>query len=85
MLNLPEFEVIKKEVNSHYYRFTIQAIERKYHIDLKRRIANCNVKPKIKNKIDYIERELNMVSELYEIACKIFESDVEELKKEWDI
>lgn len=27
MLNSPEFEVIKKEVNSHYYRFTIQAIE----------------------------------------------------------
>lgn len=30
MLNLPEFEVIKKEVNSHYYRFTIQAIERPF-------------------------------------------------------
>lgn len=30
MLNLPEFKVIKKEVNSYYYRFTIQAIERPF-------------------------------------------------------
>ena len=30
MLNLPEFEVIKKEVNEHYYRFTIQATERPF-------------------------------------------------------
>ena len=32
MLNSPEFEVIKKEVNSHYYRFTIQAIERPFYV-----------------------------------------------------
>lgn len=57
--------------------------EKKYHLDLKRRINNCNIKPKIKNKIDYIEREMNMIPQLYEIACKLFENDVEELKNEW--
>lgn len=27
---------------------------------------------------------MNMIPELYEIACKLFENDVEELKAEWD-
>ena len=81
-------QIVRHKAKDNYaqrWNLLYSEFERKYHIDLKRRIANCNVKPKIKNKIDYIERELNMVSELYEIACKIFESDVEELKKEWDI
>ncbi|EJX2602027.1 TPA: Bro-N domain-containing protein [Clostridioides difficile] len=56
--------------------------EKKYHLDLKRRINNCDIKPKIKNKIDYIDREMNMIPQLYEIACKLFENDVEELKNE---
>lgn len=30
MLNLPEFDVIKKEVSEYYYRFTIQATERHF-------------------------------------------------------
>ena len=81
-------QIVEHKAKDNYaqrWNLLYSEFERKYHIDLKRRIANCNVKPKIKNKIDYIERELNMVSELYEIACKIFESEVEELKKEWDI
>lgn len=57
--------------------------EKKYHLNLKRRINNCDIKPKIKNKIDYIDREMNMIPQLYEIACKLFENDVEELKNEW--
>ena len=28
MLNLPEFEVIKKEVNEYYYKFTVVAKDR---------------------------------------------------------
>ena len=31
MLNLKEFEVIKREANEHYYRFTIEAKERPMH------------------------------------------------------
>ncbi|HEK5061743.1 TPA: transporter [Clostridioides difficile] len=57
--------------------------EKKYHLNLKRRINNCDIKPKIKNKIDYIDREMNMIPQLYEITCKLFENDVEELKNEW--
>lgn len=57
--------------------------EHKYHIDLSRRIKSCEIKPKIKNKIDYIERVLEMIPQLYEVACKLFENDVEKLKLEW--
>ncbi|EGT4145650.1 Bro-N domain-containing protein [Clostridioides difficile] len=57
--------------------------EKKYHLDLKRRINNCDIKPKIRNKIDYIDREMSMIPQLYEITCKLFENDVEELKNEW--
>ena len=36
-----------------------------------------------KNKMDLIDRELNMISQLYDLACKIFHSDVESLKSKW--
>lgn len=42
------------------------------------------IKPKIKNRMDYIDRGMGMIPQLYEVACKLFENDVEELKKEWD-
>lgn len=53
----------------------------KYHIDLKRRMEsyNKNNKPKIKSKVDYIDRVLNKIPELYEIATKLYESDIKEL------
>ena len=56
----------------------------KYHIDLKRRFNtyNENNKPKLKNKLDYIDKVLNKIPELYEIACKLYENDVKELVKE---
>lgn len=57
--------------------------EKKYHVDIKRRISSCDVKPKIKNKMDYIDRVMNMTSQLYELSCKLFENEVEKLKEEW--
>lgn len=33
--------------------------------------------------MDVIEREMKMVSQAYEICCKLFHEDVEELMKEW--
>jgi len=59
--------------------------ERKYRINLSKRIERDNVtaKPKIKSKIDYIDRNMNMIPQIYELACKIFENDVEKLKAEW--
>lgn len=57
--------------------------EKKYHVDIKRRMKNCEIKPKIKNKMDYIDRVMNMTSQLYELSCKLFENEVERLKEEW--
>lgn len=53
----------------------------KYHIDIKRRMEsyNKNNKPKVKSKVDYIDRVLNKIPELYEIATKLYESDIKEL------
>lgn len=60
--------------------------ERKYHVDLNRRLQSesiKDIKPKIKNKLDYIDRVMDKIPELYELGCKIFENDVEKLKSEW--
>ena len=35
--------------------------------------------------MDLIDRGMGMTAELFEIACKLFENDVDELKKEWDV
>jgi Rha family phage regulatory protein len=58
-----------------------QQFEMKYHIDLSRRLESYNAinKPKLKNKLDYIDKILNKIPELYEIACKLYENDVKEL------
>jgi hypothetical protein len=55
----------------------------KYHIDLDVKLENYNKshKPKLKNKIDYIDKVMNKIPELYEIACKLYETDVKELAK----
>lgn len=47
-------------------------------------MENSTIKPKVKNKMDYIDRELGMIPQLYETACKLFENDVEKLKAEWE-
>lgn len=57
--------------------------EKKYHVDIKRRMKNCEIKPKIKNKMDYIDRAMDMIPQLYELSCKLFENEVEKLKEEW--
>lgn len=60
--------------------------EKKYHINLKRRFENYNKSnsPKMKNKIDYIERIMKKLPELYEIATKLFEGDIKEIIKEYE-
>ena len=68
------------------YNILYSEFERKYHVDLSRRMKSNDIKdikPKIKNKMDYIDRIMNKIPELYEMACKIYENDVEQLKKEW--
>lgn len=33
---------------------------------------------------DVIDRQMEMIPQLYEICCKLFENDVQELLKEWE-
>lgn len=63
------------------WRELYRQFEMKYHIDLNKRFEAYNLthKPKIKNKVDYIDKIMNKIPELYEIACKLYESDVKEL------
>lgn len=58
--------------------------EMKYHINLKHRYETYNSehKPKMKNVLDYVDRVMGKVPELYEIACKLYENDVKELAEQ---
>lgn len=63
------------------WRELYRQFEMKYHIDLTKRLEayNGENKPKLKNKIDYIDKVLHKIPELYEIACKLYENDIKEL------
>lgn len=58
--------------------------ENKYHMNLSNRYEKYNKenKPKMRNKLDYIDKIMNKVPQLYEIACKLYENDVKELVDE---
>ena len=60
--------------------------EKKYHVNLSLRLTNYKdaYKPKLKNKLDVIDRQMNKIPQLYEVCCKLFESDVKVLMKEWE-
>ena len=67
------------------YNLLYKEFEKKYHCDLGLRLESYNNKnkPKMKNRMDYIDRVMNKIPQLYELTCKIFENDVESLKKQW--
>lgn len=62
-----------------YYEF-----EKKYHINLDARVKNYNSnnKPKL-SKLDYIEKVMNKLPQLYEIASKLYEGDVNKIIEEY--
>lgn len=66
------------------WRLLYREFENKYHIDLQKRLDNYNMinTPKCKNKLEYIDRVMNKIPELYEIAAKLFENDVKALIEE---
>ena len=78
--------VVRKAGNKYQERWKAlyQEFESKYHVDVKRRMDNYNKnnKPKINSKIDYIDKIMNMIPQLYEICCKLFYEDVEKLQEE---
>ncbi len=66
---------VVKHNNANYkdrWAVLYREFENKYHINLQHRFDkyNENNKPKCKNKLDYIDRVMNKVPELYEIAAK---------------
>ena len=65
--------------NRWYYLY--REFEEKYHMSLDARLSNYNLthKPKLKSKLDYVDKELGMLNELYDIAVKLYESDVNQL------
>ena len=66
------------------WRELYKQFEMKYHIDLGARLINYNKsnKPKLKNKVDYIDKVMNKIPELYEIAAKLYENDVKKLARD---
>lgn len=60
--------------------------EKKYHVNLSVRLENYKntYKPKLKNRIDVIDRQMEMIPQLYEICCKLYENDVKILMQEWE-
>lgn len=54
--------------------------ERKYHLNINTRMSNMDYSG---NKMDFIENELKMIPELYDVTCKIFEGSYSKLMKEW--
>lgn len=63
------------------WRLLYFEFEKKYHIDIKRRMENYNKvhKPKLKSKLDYIDFKMKKLPQLYEIACKLFEGDINQI------
>lgn len=69
----------QKRWNTLYREF-----DNKYHIRVYSRMEayNKHNKPKCKNRVDYIDKVMGKLPELYEIACKLYENDVKELVQE---
>lgn len=68
-------------------RWTVlyREFEAKYHFNLDVRINNYNKNPdnkRIKSKLEYVDRVLGMLDQLYELAVKLFHSDAEALIEE---
>jgi prophage antirepressor-like protein len=73
--------------NANYqerWRELYRQFEMKYHMDLTARFEryNSDHKPKLQNKLDYIDKVMGKIPELYEIACKLYAGDIKELVKE---
>jgi prophage antirepressor-like protein len=78
--------VVRKGGNKYQERWRelYKQFEMKYHLRLADQLERYNRthKPKIQNKVDYIDKVMSKIPELYEIACKLFENDVKELVDE---
>lgn len=76
--------VQNKEQYSQRWKALYHEFEMKYHINLSERCKNqhCKNKKLANNKVELIEKQLNMIPELYEVCCKLYEGDFNDIKKE---
>ena len=79
--------VVKHKTTNYQQRWNAlyREFDNKYHVDSKRRYENykeSGAKPKVSGRLDYIDKIMNMIPQLYEIACKLYKSDIEELVQE---
>ena len=67
------------------YALLYTEFEKKYRVNLSVRLENYknNYKPRLKNYLDVIDKQMNMIPELYEICCKLFENEYNEIMKTW--
>lgn len=79
------FHTKNPEALSRKWGLLYSEFEKKYHINLSVRYENYKnkFKPALKNKMDVIDRQMDMIPQLYEVCCKLFESDFIELRKVW--
>lgn len=57
--------------------------EKKYRINLNARLERVKSKT-IKNRMDVIDKNMNMIPQLFEICCKLYENDYNALMKTWE-
>ena len=62
------------------YSILYEEFNKKYHVNVGARIKHAQYKG---SNLDYIEKELHMLPELYELTCKLFESKYQSLIDSW--
>lgn len=76
-------QMVNKECYGDFggsWRMLYEEFDRKYHMNIRLRISNSGYKGSY---MDYIDHELGMIAELYDLACKLFESSYEQLIESW--
>lgn len=76
-------QIVNKECYGDFggsWRMLYEEFDRKYHMNIRLRISNSGYKGSC---MDYIDHELGMIAELYDLACKLFESSYEQLMESW--
>ena len=83
---ITQYHVGSKAELMQKWELIYNEFEAKYHVNLSVRFENNKdaFNPKLRNKADLIDRQMNMIPQLYEICCKLFESDAQKLRAEWD-
>lgn len=66
------------------WRALYRQFEAVYHVNLSRRLERYNLdnKPKLQTKLDYIHEVMDRLDDLYSIAVRLYEADVEVITQE---